>query len=81
MENAWPAIVSRETFDRVQALLKSRSPKVVHPRRASSECLLSGLIYCVACGTKMAGHNAKSGKFLYYHCINGSKRGHATKEL
>ena len=33
---AVPAIVGREEFERVQELLKSRTPQVVHPRRAAS---------------------------------------------
>ena len=64
VKNSWPAIVDRETFDKVQALLQSRSPQIIHPRRVPSEYLLSGLIKCEACGKTMSGHSAKSGQLL-----------------
>lgn len=35
VEGAVPAIVSAEEFGRVQELLRSRAPKVEHPRRVS----------------------------------------------
>jgi len=75
IENAWPAIVDRETFLKVQAILKSRAPKIIHPRRAVSDYLLSGIIKCGVCGKAMSGHSAKSGKFFYYRCSNATKRG------
>ena len=70
VENAWPAIVDREVFYRVQSLLKARGPKIIHPRRAISDYLLSGIIKCSVCGKAMSGHSAKSGRFFYYHCAN-----------
>ena len=41
VEDAFPAIVTREEFERAKRLLQSRAPKHVHPRRASSPCLLT----------------------------------------
>ena len=73
--DAWPTIIDRELFERVQRLLKSRSPKVIHPRRVTSDYLLSGIVKCEACGRAMSGHSAKSGKFQYYRCANALKRG------
>jgi hypothetical protein len=73
--DAWPAIVDRNLFDRVQRLLKSRSPKAIHPRRVTSDYLLSGIIKCEACGRAISGHSAKSGKYQYYRCANALKRG------
>ena len=75
VENAWPAIVDRETFIRVQTVLKSRAPRIVHPRRTVSEYLLSGIVKCGTCGKAMSGHSAKSGQFFYYRCANATKRG------
>jgi len=75
VENAWPPIVDREVFYRVQSLLKARGPKIIHPRRAVSDYLLSGVVKCAVCGKAMSGHSAKSGKFFYYHCANATKRG------
>ena len=77
VSNAWPTIVEKDVFDRVIAILKSRGPKIIHPRRTVSEYLLSGLMKCGVCGKSMSGHSAKSGKFLYYRCSNATKRGAA----
>ena len=42
VENAWPALVSRETFDLVQQGLHERAPTVQRPARVGSQYLLSG---------------------------------------
>lgn len=75
VENAWTAIVDRETFDKVQSRLETRAPKVTHPRVIHSEYILSGLLKCKHCGFAMTGHAVKSGKFFYYMCGNARKRG------
>ncbi|MBI4311033.1 MAG: recombinase family protein [Chloroflexi bacterium] len=68
VEDAWPAIVERETFDRAQELLRERAPKMSHPRRVASNYLLSGIAKCATCGKALIGQEAKSGKFAYYVC-------------
>ncbi|VEN74740.1 Serine recombinase [Candidatus Desulfarcum epimagneticum] len=68
-------IVDRITFESVQKMMKSRSPKITPPRQNSSRYLLSGLVYCGKCGAKMVGSSAKSGTFFYYGCQNYLKRG------
>lgn len=78
VENAWPALVDRETFDRVQALLKERAPARVHPKRVSSRYLLSGLARCGHCGKALVGQDAKGGQFTYYVCGTLLKRGAGT---
>ena len=75
VENAFPAIVTVQEFQRVKRLLKSRSPKTVHPRRASSPYLLSGLAKCALCGKTLTAAEAKSGKYTYYVCQSILKRG------
>ncbi len=75
VENAFPAIVSMQEFQRVKGLLKSRSPKTVHPRRASSPYLLSGLAKCALCGKTLTAAEAKSGKYTYYVCQSILKGG------
>ena len=67
-ENACPTIIDQETFQRVQNLLRKRSFARVHPRRISSQYLLSGLARCGHCGKALIGLQAKSGKFAYYVC-------------
>jgi hypothetical protein len=75
VDNAWPAIVDRESFENVQRKLAARAPKITHPRVIHSEYILSGLIRCKNCNAAMVGHAVKSGKFFYYMCGNARKRG------
>ena len=75
VENAWPAIVDRRTFDIVQTILKERAPTIVHPRRVASPYLLSGIAKCGYCGKALVGHDAKSGQFNYYVCGTLLKKG------
>ena len=75
VENAFPAIVSRERFSRVAKLLRSRSPSRVHPRRASSPYLLSGIVKCKRCQRALTGQDSKSGRFSYYVCNSLLKQG------
>ena len=68
VEGAWPALVSRETFDAVQQVMRSRAPKVQRPGRVGSTYLLSGLLKCGVCGRAYIGQKAKGGQFAYYIC-------------
>ena len=67
-QNACSAIVSKTIFDKVQELIRERSPKRIHPKRVSSRFLLSGYTYCGHCGKALIGQDVKSGKFSYYVC-------------
>jgi hypothetical protein len=75
VEKAHPAIIEREVFERAQQLIKSRSPRRVHPRTVTSNYLLSGFLFCGKCGANMAGCAAKSSRFFYYTCHNKVRRG------
>ena len=75
VERAFPAIISKAQFRRVNRKLRSRAPKRSHPRRVGSSYLLSGLIRCKACNRALSGQDAKSGKFSYYVCQSVMKRG------
>ena len=68
VEEAWPALVSRETFETVQQEMRKRAPKVQRPGRVGSTYLLSGLLRCGACGKTYIGQKAKGGQFAYYIC-------------
>ncbi len=59
VENAWPALVSRETFDLVQKGLRERVPTVVRPGNVGSKYLLSGLLRCGVCGKPYASQGPK----------------------
>jgi len=78
VENAWPAIVDREIFDRAQAHLKERAPAYLHPRRVASNYILSGLARCGTCGKALIGQEAKGGRFAYYVCGTLLKKGAGT---
>ena len=75
VEDAFPAIVSRDEFERVSAILGSKAPAKIHPRRAASPYLLSGIVRCETCGKALTAHEAKSGQFTYYVCHSLLKRG------
>ena len=75
IEEAFPAIVSKTQFRRVNGLMRSRAPRVAHPRRVASSYLLSGLVKCKFCNGALSGQDAKSGQFSYYVCQSIMKRG------
>ena len=78
VEKAFPAIVSKARFRRVNRKLRSRAPRRAHPRRVGSTYLLSGLVRCKSCRRALSGQDAKSGKFAYYVCQSLLKRGSGT---
>ena len=80
VENAFPSIVTHQEFHRVWRLLKSRSPKTIHPRRVASPYLLSGLATCALCGKALTAAEAKSGKYTYYVCQSILKTGRGSCE-
>ena len=75
MEDAFPAIVSQQEFQRVRKLPESRAPAVTHPRRAASPYLLSGLSKCGSCGKALTAAEVKGGKYTYYVCRSILKQG------
>jgi site-specific DNA recombinase len=75
VENAWPALVEKAEFNKVQHMLGGRGPKIIHPRRVSSRYLLSGLARCGHCGKALGGRDAKSGKNTYYICSTLLRKG------
>ena len=73
-----PAVVGSETFDRVQALLKSRNPRVNPPRIVTGPILLTGLVVCASCGGSMtlrAGTSRSGDVYRYYSCSSFLKKG------
>ena len=75
MERAFPSIVSKAQFRRVNARMRSRSPRITHPRRVASSYMFSGLAKCYRYKSALTGHSAKSGRFNYYVCQSLLKRG------
>ena len=74
VENAWPALIDKDTFSQVRQRMAADAPDEAHPRVVSSFYLLSGLIYC-SCGKAMIGRSAKSHRYYYYVCSGSHKQG------
>ncbi|MCY3570722.1 MAG: recombinase family protein [Chloroflexi bacterium] len=84
VEQAFPAIVSREEFERVGHSLQSRAPERLNPRQAASRYLLSGLVRCELCRKALTAAEAKGGKYSYYVCqsiLNGGSKSCETPRL
>ena len=77
IENGCPALIDRETFDRVQAkldLMRHSGAK----NKAEIEYLLTGKLFCGHCGAAMVGVSGtgKNGTAHYYYQCKG-RRAHA----
>jgi site-specific DNA recombinase len=72
-----PAIVDRELWDRANQLLASIGRGKETTRRVRQDLLLSPLLYCAVCGSRMiAGYARNHGRtYPYYTCILAQKRG------
>jgi DNA invertase Pin-like site-specific DNA recombinase len=70
-EDAWPAIVDRETFERLQAKIRRTS----RPGRPAKR-LLSGVARCGLCGAPMwtSHHKRVTGSVPRYVCVVGPGR-------
>lgn len=77
-EDFCPPIIDRATWGAVQELNAANTEKRIgfyHPRRVASSSLLSGLVFCKACGTVMRaqGSNRFTGEkheyWQYYRCM------------
>jgi len=70
--NEFPAIISKETFEKVQKLLSTRKHR--QPCNSEEEYLLTGKIVCGECGAQYNGMRCKRhGKmYVYYKCVNQS---------
>ena len=78
IEGAWPALVSRETFDAVQQGLHERAPTVQRPGRVGSQ-YPEGLLRCGVCGRPYSarGPRAASSPTTSAARCSGKGRGRA----
>lgn len=53
VENAVPAIIPEEMFEKVQKIIEKR--RSVHPKATTSEFVFSGVAKCARCGAPLAG--------------------------
>ncbi len=74
---AVPPLIERETFDAVQARLKSRNPMLVPARVSSGPTLLTGICFCAKCGGAMTLRTGKGngGQYTYYTCSTKARQG------
>lgn len=75
VENAFPAIVDRETYEKAQQMKQKRSE--IYSTSNSYKCkfLLTGMVFCAKCGSRyFAYHKSKSTKtkpgYTYYSCYS-----------
>jgi site-specific DNA recombinase len=87
-ENAYPAILSAEEWDKLQQRLTIRREGQHRGRTDSSPYLLSGILRCGYCQGAMAGASKGPGKHRYYVCCGAKmaralceQRGSHRKEL
>ena len=73
------AILTPGMWERVQNLITHRAAMAHGKSRNKHLALLSGLLYCESCGTRMvysyAGKNDR--KYPYYVCLNAQRKGWA----
>ncbi len=72
---AVPPLIDRETFDKVQTLLRQRNQKVTPARVTSGPTLLTGICFCAKCGGAMTIRTGKSGQYRYYACSIKARQG------
>lgn len=70
IENALPAIITKDDFYRVQEKKKANRHRAA-AYTAKEEYLLSGKVFCGCCGSSMAGHRYKPREkvYSYYACL------------
>lgn len=73
VKDSHPAIVSQELFDRVQAILDSKRPKMGQRKHSPRDYILSGLLWCKEHNCAYSGHT--TGSACYYACGERKKLG------
>ena len=68
------ANTSKAQFGRVNKIMRSRAPRIAHPRRVGSTFLLSGLVKCYRCKRALSGRYSSRGTSPYYVCHSFMKR-------
>ena len=63
-------IISESTFNRVQDILKGKSPAAIFRKDANSDFPLRGHVICPSCGRNLTGSRSKgrNAYHYYYHC-------------
>lgn len=74
-ENAFPALIDKDTFERAQKRLESNR-HLGAKNKADSPYVLTGKLFCGLCGQSMVGISGtgKSHKKWYYYSCNGKRK-------
>ena len=71
-----PAIISKEEFDEVGALMRARASQLKAPRFVSGPTLLGGVAHCAECGGALTLRTSgKSNEYRYYTCCTKARQG------
>ncbi len=78
IEDGVPAIIDKDTFDKVQRILQSKK-KPRGKQRMNDEYLLTGKVFCGKCGSPMTAQTGtgRSGKKFNYYSCNRKRYDHA----
>jgi site-specific DNA recombinase len=76
IDNAMPAIITREEWEEVQKIMDKRKQS-----GRNSDYLCRGLVYCENCGAKMNGHISKKGETEYRSYICSKSCGIGTVNM
>jgi len=76
IDNAMPAIITREEWEKVQIIMDQRKQS-----GRNSGYLCRGLVYCGNCGAKMNGHISKKGEKEYRNYICSKSCGVGTVNM
>ena len=81
--NMYPAIIDKDTFDRVQQRLAENRYCLGGKETAREPYLLTGKLFCGHCGTEMVagGGQSKTGKKYYYYECKKKKKKLCTKRI
>lgn len=72
-------LIGKEIFDEAVSLRKIRQPTSKHPPSVTaSRTLLTGILHCGRCGSRMVIETAKNSAYRYYNCSNYIRRGRST---
>lgn len=89
IEGGIPAIIDRETWDRVQRRMDLLRRSGARNREVPVDYLLTGKVFCGHCGASMhglSGTGRNGNKWYYYQCLgrhkkNGCKKKHEKKDF
>ena len=78
VENAFPAIIDCETFEKAKQIRKKRQEIYSTSNNYKTKFLLTGMIFCARCGSRYFSYNPGANrKYNYYACYSRVARSSA----